>query len=264
MNLLVWITAALYGVATAFYLVHAARRNDGLARLARLVLFTAFISHVGAIGSFCLRGTHPVSDTSGILGLIGWLLVGGFLLTSLRYGVHRFGSIIAAAAVALLLFARHLLSFGQPPKGSAEALGRLHLTMVAVGIAIFGLAAFISLIYLVQESALKNKKLLLARRNRTPPLDTLDRISRILIVVGFPIYSVAVLTGFAWMSHFPQLGFRVEYAISAGIWVIFGGLIVSRSTVGLRGRRAAWSTLAGFVGTAVVLAIYAARRMLGP
>jgi len=79
--------------------------------------------------------------------------------------------------------------------------------------------------------------------------------------VGFPIYTMAVLTGILWMYRLPSEGFRIEYLLAGVIWAIFCALIVMRVTVGVSGRRAAVLTLVGFAVTALVLFVYVGRRL---
>jgi ABC-type uncharacterized transport system permease subunit len=146
---------------------------------------------------------------------------------------------------------------------AASILGRLHIALSALGVAAFGLAAAVAVIYLFQEAAIKNKRIGTLFR-RSPPLATLDDVGRRLILIGYPIFTLAVIIGFVWFSQLPGgAGLRLEHIIAVLTWLIFGLLIMTRLTVGWRGRRAAWMTLIGFLALLVVLLIYMSRRMLG-
>ena len=59
---------------------------------------------------------------------------------------------------------------------------------------------------------------------------------------------------FFYALHFYVLG------IAVGTWIAFAVLIVARVGAGWRGRRAAWLTLGGFGGTALVVAAYFLRH----
>ena len=56
---------------------------------------------------------------------------------------------------------------------------------------------------------------------------------------------------------------RPEYLIATVTWLVFAGLLVTRSAYGWRGRRSARLTLVGFAAALIVLAIYLVRRGLG-
>jgi len=259
------ITIGLYGLASLFYLIHLFERGDGLLRLARWALCGAVLIHLCMIGFLCQQQQNPVKDLRGALSLIAWLIAAGFLLTTVRVRIGVLGAFITPLALVLLAVS------GFAPQdatwhglhGTTKILGQLHIALSALGAAAFGLAAAVALIYLFQVSALKNKRLGTLFR-RTPPLRILDTIGRRLILFGFLLFTLAMVTGVFWVSKLPdQQGIRLEYIISSITWLIFGALILLRVTVGLRGRRAAIFTVLGFATTISILLIYMVRRLWG-
>jgi ABC-type uncharacterized transport system permease subunit len=258
------VTLVLYGAATAAFVVHIFGRSERLLRLGRWSLALALVAQLALIGTLCTRGFNPLRDVRGALGLSAWLLSVGYLLTTLRSRFAVIGALVAPVSGTLLL-ASWLMPLGGSPAGMARTLsllGKLHIALSALGVAAFGLAAAVSMIYLFQEAALKRKRIGTLSR-RTPPLTALDEAGRRAILVGFPIFTLAVITGLIWATRLPGEGFRPEHAISAITWMIFAGLIAARVTVGLRGRSAALLTISGFAATLGVLLIYLSRRLLG-
>ena len=263
MHVLFYLTAAFYGLTSAVFVAYLLGRKEGLLNWGRWLLGATLVLHLAMIGSFCMEGLHPLMDASGALNLMAGFLSIGYLLTLLRWRLGAAGALIVPLAFALFLSGK-LTPRGSlaPAEALAKRLGEVHLTLVALGVTAFALAAAVSQLYLLQESALRSNKLGALYR-RTPSLTTLDDVGRRLIYVGFPIFTLAVLTGVLWMMRLSQhTNFRPEYAISGIIWLIFGTLIVARRTVGMRGRRAAVLTLVGFAATALVLALYIWRRMV--
>lgn len=265
MNALFLITAALYGLASALYLVHLFGKADGVVRLARWTLWAAALSHLALIGWYCAHKLNPVADLRGALSLIAWLLGTGFLLTTVRSRFGVMGAFITPLALVLLVVSRFTPQAG-PAVGSGggiRALGELHIGLSALGVSAFGLATAVALVYCIQENALKNKRLGLLFR-RTPPLNTLDEAGRKLILAGFPLYSLALVTGVVWVAIRPEpMVLRPEFIIAGITWLVFGLLILLRVTLGWRGRRAALLTVIGFSSTVVVLLLYLARRIVG-
>jgi ABC-type uncharacterized transport system permease subunit len=258
-------TAALYALASAVFIAYLFGRRDAVLKLARVALAAALAAHLAFIGFQCTRGMNPLRDVHGALGLSGWLLGVGYLLTTLRSRFAVIGAVVAPLSLALLVGAR-LTPGGAVVPGierSAQLLGRVHIALSAAGVAVFGIAAAVALLYLLQESALKSKRVGTMFR-RAPALASLDVAGRRLIMVGFPVFTLAVVSGLVWTARLPLAGsFRPEHAIAALTWTIFAALIVARVTVGLRGRRAALITLLGFAATVAVLLVYVARRLLG-
>jgi ABC-type uncharacterized transport system permease subunit len=258
-----FIVAALYGAATVLYFVYLFGRNEATLRVARWTLAGALAAHLAMIGLLCTQKLSPLRDLRGALSLTAWLLGVGYLATTFRTRMGPVGAFIAPLALALLVSARFTPQTASAGGTASTSLGKLHIALVAMGVAAFGLAAAVALIYLLQEAALKRKRIGPLFR-RSPPLSALDDAGRMLILVGFPLYTLAVVTGVIWVARLPGHGaFRVEYLIAGITWVIFGLLILARWTVGWRGRQAALATLFGFVATMVVLVIYIGRRMLG-
>ena len=251
---------ALYGAATTVYFVCLFGRSERALRVARWVLAVALLGHLAMIGSLCIQKHNPLQDVRGALSLAAWLLGLGYLLTTFRTRMGAVGAFITPLSMALLISAGIT---PQTPGPGVSPLGKLHIALAAIGVAAFGLAAAVSLIHLMQETALKRKRLGPLFR-RSPPLTALDDAGRRLILVGFPIFTLAMVTGAVWVSQLPSHDeFRIEYLISAVTWFIFALIIIARWTVGWRGRQAAWATVAGFLATVVILMIYMGRRMLG-
>jgi len=260
MTALLLISVGLYGLATLLYFTYLYGRREPALRVAWICLAAALAAHLALIGVLCTQKLNPLRDLRGALSLSAWLLGVGYLLTSIRGRMGAVGAFIAPLAFALLLSSR-LAPQAQAAAGGVGPLGKLHIALVAMGVAAFGLAAAVAVIYLFQEAALKRKRIGQLFR-RAPPLAALDRVGRGLILVGFPIYTLAMITGVVWVSRLHH-GIRLEHVISAVTWLIFALLILARWTVGWRGRQAAWATLIGFVATVIVLVIYVGRRVAG-
>src|SRR4029078_8961103 len=92
-------------------------------------------------------------------------------------------------------------------------------------------------------------KLKLLRRvmGRGTPLDTLDRLALRCVSIGFPVFTIAIVTGAMWVARLGVLQrpevFRPEYLFAVATWMAFGILLIARVGAGWRGRRAAWLTL---------------------
>jgi ABC-type uncharacterized transport system permease subunit len=99
---------------------------------------------------------------------------------------------------------------------------------------------------------------------RGTPLETLDRLALRCVSVGFPVFTVAIVTGAIWVARLGLLrqaaALRPEYIFALATWAAFGVLLIARVGAGWRGRRAAWLTLGGFGGAVLVLLAYFLRH----
>ena len=250
----------VYCVAAVLY-VGAFTNTERLTALARWVLLVAFVAHGTDIGWRGVQHVHPGTSVREALGFLSWLMVGGYLIASLRYKLHMLGAFVAPIGLIILATAR-LSPSGDAPEG-LSLLGRVHITLATLGVAIFALATAVAAIYLLGERNLKNKQFdgLLFRRGIA--LESLDVLAHRLVLIGFPIFTVAVMLGVIWVSQRHAAFNRPEYPLAFITWVSFASLIVARTTHGWRGRRAALLTMLGFAAAVVVFGIYFARRAVG-
>jgi ABC-type uncharacterized transport system permease subunit len=247
-----------YCLASALYLAFHAARRAPVARLARVALLGGWTVQVVDIGLRCVHGQHPASSTAEALAFIGWMIAGGFLLAAFRYRVEVAGAFAVPTALVLLLLARVVPGDESAPPGS---LGVLHVFLATLGVATFALAAAVEIVYLLQERKLKRKQL--DRLGSGTSLDTLDRLAARCVSLGFPVFTLALVTGAVWVARLGVLqrggAVRPEYLLAVASWVAFGVLVVARAGAGWQGRRAAWLTVGGFSGVVLVVLGYVLR-----
>jgi ABC-type uncharacterized transport system permease subunit len=251
----------LYGLASLGHVSSFVKAPPWLGRAARWTLVLAFVAHGTDIGWRGVEGVHPGTSVREALGFLSWLMVGGYLWWSRRIGLSLLGAFVAPAGLAVLAVAR-LSPSGEAMHG-LSLLGRIHISLAALGVALFALATGVAAMYLLEERNLKKKKFDRILFKRGVALETLDRLNHRLVVLGFPIFTAALMLGAVWVAQRASGFDRVEYPIAMITWLAFAGLLVSRQAVGWRGRKAALMTIIGFSAAALVLVIYFARRALG-
>jgi len=258
---LTWHAVGAYAIAAALYLAHIVGLRRGAEHAGRVLLAVGVVLHFVDIGVRCLHGTNPISSTPEAMSLVAFMIAAVFLLTSLRYPLTAAGAFAVPAVVALILLARLA-----PAEASVPVMGRLgqaHILLATLGVAVFAFAAVLAIVYLFQDRNLKRKQLERAIARGTP-LETLDRLAHRCVSIGFPVFTLAIVTGAIWVARIGLLhgrgALRPEYLFAVGTWIAFAVLLIARVGAGWRGRRAAWLTLGGFGGTAMVVAAYFIRH----
>lgn len=256
-----WVAMVAYAAASAALLVVLAGHKRARP-LALVLVAIAFAAHGTDIGWRGTQHVHPAQSVREAIGFLAFIITGGYLLASTRYRLTLGGAAVMPVSLVLLVVAR-LSPAGAKPE-DLSSLGRIHISLATIGVGVFALASALSVIYLVEERALKKKKFdTLAFKDKGAPLEALDRLSHRLVWVGFPIFTVALVLGAVWVSKLGESLDRPEYALAAITWAAFAALLVMRQAYGWRGRRAAKLTLTGFGAALLVLAIYLVRRMAG-
>ena len=256
-----WVAVIAYTAAAAALLVVLGGHTK-LRPLALALVGLAFVAHGADIGWRGTQHVHPAQSVREALGLLSFIITGGYLLASTRYRLTLGGAAVMPVSLVLLVVAR-LTPAGTAPE-DLSTLGRIHISLATLGVGVFALASALSAIYLVEERALRRKRFdTLAFKDKGAPLEALDRLSHRLIWVGFPIFTVALVLGAIWVSKLGESLDRPEYPLAAVTWIFYAALLVVRQVYGWRGRRAARLTLAGFAAALLVLFIYLVRRMAG-
>jgi ABC-type transport system involved in cytochrome c biogenesis permease subunit len=256
------VAAALYAGAAAAYLLFFARpRQTQVATVGFWLLAAGFGVHAAAIGLGCKEfGGLEFFTLRGGFALMAWLVAGAYLL------VHRFYKIPTAGAFAmplvLLVLVPGLFGEGPRPGVAPETLRNpsvtIHIVTAIGGVALFGLACGVALMYLLQEREVKGKHFG-ALFSRLPSLDSLDQLNERLVRVGFVVFTVALLAGamtakVVWKSPW---SWDPQQVTSLVAWFLYGAMVQLRHT-GWHGRRYAILTVVGFalvIGSMVSLRI---------
>ena len=259
MAILTTVQILAYVIASALYLGYLFTARGPGTRVARAALAVGVGAQLVDIGVRCFARQNPVSSTPEAVAFVAFLIASATLLAGFRYKLTAAGAFSVPGSLMLLMLARVVPAEADAPR--MGSLGRIHVFLATLGVAVFALAAVLAVLYLVEEWRLRHKRF--DRVGREAPLATLDRLALRCVSVGFPVFTVALVTGAIWIARLGGVAsseaHRPEYLIAVAAWLAFGVLLVARVGAGWRGRRAAWLTLGGFGGTLVVLLFYVLR-----
>jgi ABC-type uncharacterized transport system permease subunit len=261
------LTATIYFVAGALYLGFLGRGHDAVARAGTWLLGAAVVSHLAFLGvDFVQAGNVPVTDIHQALAVCSLLVALGYLATVVwgqRHDKPRLlvlGAFITPVTLLLFLGAGFRRGVAVVDEGMRSALLPVHVAVNVLGLVAFALAFAVALAYVLQERQLRQKKLG-GLFHRLPPLDVLDSLSFRLVVIGFPLFTLGVVSGTIWAVRLdpssPQLGATQTIGVLA--WLTFAVVLLLRVGAGWRGRRAAIGTMLGFLCACAVLVGYVLR-----
>ena len=131
--------------------------------------------------------------------------------------------------------------------------------------AAFALAFAAAVGYVLQERMLRRKKLG-GIFQRLPALDVLDSLSLRLVLAGFPLLTLGIVTGTMWAVRMDPSAptFSAPQGFGLLAWLVFAAVLLLRVAAGWRGRRAAIGTMVGFFFAVAVLVGYVVRAGGGP
>ena len=252
------VGASLYALTSLCYLVDAWRTGQPISKRSTRVL-DASLLYWSALLICWLYHTGGSGVSRLWFGLSALCIGFGFRLAKERYALSSLGGSVAALASLLGIFAyQHTPDkLGLNPSEELSYSLIAHIIFALAGFTAFAVSAAMSGLYLIAERRLKTK-MLTSHTRRLPSLSTLDKFNLRGLIIGFPLYTIALLSGSAYA--FQRSGeLRLSYLVAIGSWLIYGGVLQARLTAGWRGKRAAYLTLVAFSGLLLVAARYSFR-----
>ena len=259
-------TAALYFLAGALYLTFLGRGHDSLAKAGTVLLGVSVVSHLAFLAVDWMGGNLPIADIHQALAVLSLLVVLGYLATvtwESRRGAPRLlvlGAFITPVTLLLFLGAGFRRGVALVDEETRSALLPFHVAVNVLGLVAFAIAFGVALAYVLQERQLR-KKQLGGLFQRLPPLDVLDSLSFRMVLIGFPLFTIGVISGTVWAVRIdpsaPAIGATQTIGVIA--WLMFAAVLLLRVAAGWRGRRAAIGTMLGFVCACAVLLGYVLR-----
>jgi cytochrome c-type biogenesis protein CcsB len=242
-------TLVIYCVATLTYLAYLLKPEKILGRAAHWLIAGGFVIHLTfTVARYLEAGHTPITNLHESLSFFSLAVVGVFIAFERKYHVFILGSFVTPLAL-LLLVASSLYSSSIPllPPALKSNWLFVHTTLAFLSYATFAVAFGAAIMYLIQEHFLKKKRLG-PLYQKLPSLDVLDEINYRCLTFGFPLLTIAIITGAIWAETAwgTYWSWDPKETWSLITWFIYAALLHGRLTTGWRGRRAAILSIIGF------------------
>ncbi|MBI3753432.1 MAG: c-type cytochrome biogenesis protein CcsB [Deltaproteobacteria bacterium] len=257
-----YITATLYLAATFISIAYLILHHEKIIRAANMVIFGGIFFHTLTIISRWIEaGRPPFANLHEVLSLFSWMVALIYILIYLRYRVAVLGAFVAPFALLLLITASFLPKEIIPLAPSLASYWLpIHVGLAFLGNAFFAMTFIFGIMYLIQEHYLKSKKLS-GLYFLLPSLEILDDLNYKCLTYGFPLLTLAIITGAIWAEYVwgSYWSWEPRQTWSLITWFLYAALLHGRLTVGWRGRRAAIYSIIGFlilIGSFAVIKIF--------
>ncbi len=236
------ITLFFLYIAGAWVMLRSAG-NARLGPIAWALTFAALFAHTDAIVHMMrMNGAFSIGLLEA-LSLLGWTLGMLACLISVEARNRALGAILLASA-----------AFGAACTGSGRTYTEengpgwaltAHILLSMGAAALLFAAAATALLLVFLDKRLRTRRLADLPR-ALPPLDALEQVMFRLIGAGFVLLTLALLTGFVFVTDLFEQHLIHKTVLSLVAWVLFGILLIGRTRYGWRGRTAVLCTLSGF------------------
>ncbi len=249
---LIWLRVAVvcYGVGLLYSLLLLSKKGNVLAKVVEPAVGLGLIFHfVSLVESTILIGHLSLASIHYSESLLAFLAMVVFFVFFVSYRTTTLG-IVIFPIVFILTF---ISAIGQNPVTITSPVLRngwifVHIILIFTGYAGLFLSFGASLLYLVQERALKSKRPT-TLLTWLPPLQTIDDICYHALLFGFPFMTFGILTGSVLLieKYGPMFFVDPKIVLSFLMWAVYLLLLYTRWSSGWRGRRAAFLATFAFV-----------------
>jgi ABC-type uncharacterized transport system permease subunit len=205
--------------------------------LAALLAHTHGIVHVMRhVGPFSIGLLEAISMLAWTLAVIACIIAidkGNRAIGAILLGLAAFGAAVTGAG-------RTYVEENAP---GWELTAHILLSMAAAALLLA--AAVTALILVFMDRRLRARRIV-DLPTVLPPLDSVEKVMFRLIGAGFTLLTLALLTGFVFVTNLRMQHLEHKTILSCVAWVIFGVLLIGRVRYGWRGRAAVRWTLSGF------------------
>ena len=249
-DIIIFFIIILYSLSTIAYIAYLFSQKNYLQNSGYGLLLAGFTGQTVLLAAAFLKTGHmPVHNLRLTLLFASWSAAAVFLFLRVAKINLKILGVYAAPLITCAFIAA--INLPDIPSQTAELYKNIwlviHVIFVFIGEASLALACGVGILYLIQEHALKTKKIGFFF-NRLPSLEMLDSTGYSCIMIGFSGFTIGLVAGLVYSKlvwhHFASWDPK---EIWSGIsWLIYAALLHERIAVGWRGRRAAIMAIIGF------------------
>lgn len=223
-------------------------------RFGRAAVVVTAIAAVGNVLSIVTRGLSvgrlPLGNMYEFTSAICALAVIVWLVVLARTGARTLGVVVMLPVTILAGVA--FSSLYVPAAPVVPALNSywkwIHVSTVAISSSVLMVSGAASVLYLVRRRLETRASAGAGFVDRLPSSAALDRIAYRTAIVGFPLFTFAVIAGALWaeVAWGRYWGWDPKETGAFITWVVYASYLHARSTAGWRGSRSAWISVIGF------------------
>lgn len=219
-----------------------------ISALAVTVHFAGLLVYARTTGSLPLSGIAPaLSSLSFLVGL---------LALAIQWLTRERAIALVAAPLVVALLVTALSTGFSPAPGNLTVADRgmwflIHAGASLLGLALLAVAFAASALYVLQHRQLKDRRFG-AIFQFLPPLEQLDQLNRLALVVGFPVLTLGIALALGYLGLGSQAAAVGAGHLGWGLvsWAVLGAVLGLRITGRLHGRRAALGSILAFAAIA--------------
>lgn len=231
-----------YALGTVLFLAGIFTRRPVYKRVAGWCALLGFCLHTVVMATVFVEYGFAQLPRSYFIQFLSWSLLMVFFILWWRLRLEFLA--LTASPLALIIY---LGSFKLPvhesimPKALTGAFFGLHIASLFLSIAFMAMAFGSGVMFLIINRKIKSKEPLSEFQKDLPSLNVFDRVNHLAALVGFPCFTLGILSGFVWakLTWGRLISWDPKEIVSMVIWFLFALLFHQRMALGWRGRKPA-------------------------
>ncbi len=223
-------------------LIALIKNKEKLNNVSLYIIFLGYICHTIVL-FFTIKNDAFLSKGQFYFGLAGWSLILLFLVMIVKIRIQFLSIIISPLALLFFIISFFITKKVLPvPKIMGSLWFGTHILCLFFAISLITIGFGASVFYLYIHKQIKNKtnqKFL--KESKGYSLELLDKINHYAVVIGFPLFTIGVLSGFIWarFTWNKIFSFDIKEVWSIIVWILFAYLFHQRVAIGWKGKKPA-------------------------
>ncbi|HUV04164.1 MAG TPA: c-type cytochrome biogenesis protein CcsB [Armatimonadota bacterium] len=249
------IAFGIYLTASVCYIAHLVTRRSTPGKAGTTLLAAGLLVHTASLAARTIAaGRPPFMNVYEFMLSFTWVLVALYLVLEFAMKNKALGAFNAPLTAIFALVALRMPSAVTGTLPALRSAWRVpHISTALLAYAAFGIAFELAIMYLIQDSAGRNKKSFWSAR--LPDLKATDHATYRTITFGFMMQTLAVVTGAVWAQKawgaYWSWDPKETWALIT--WLIYAAYLHMRNTQRWRGRKSAVMAIVGFAATLFTL-----------
>ncbi len=244
---LMWVALTLYAAGSALFIVGVVFEREKVVSAALVVSALGLIPQLVSFGMRWVRLGHgPYLGFYEVTGSLTIFTVGMLVLLCWRYPKLAPVGVIVMPFSFLVLAGAMLASKGELHITSSLASYWLfiHVMFAKLGVGSFVMSFALATVFLLRAKSVKGRWA--HHLEKLPSQDIVDYLSYRFAVAGFLFWGVMIACGAIWANESwgRYWGWDPIETWSLIVWLIYAGYLHLRLTMGWRGERASWYSVA--------------------
>lgn len=239
----------LYGITFLVYLYDFMKGKKNLENSKRIFLFITLLAHTFYLLARTIEFNHPpITNVFEIFTILAFAISCSYFVLELLTDIRGTGMFIIILSLIFQLvsslFIQDLIEVREVLR--SRLLG-LHVISALLGYSGIAISAVYGFLFWILYKEIKLNKFGLIFE-RLPSLEKLEQLSFYAAIIGFVLFSVAIIIGIIWLPRaFPNYNFfDPKLVVTSVIWLLYGIGISSKIIGKWQGKKVIVFSIVGF------------------